>query len=77
VSGPVKSGANNKYGKNQCQGKDTGNYQGKPGGKFEEKHKETEAKLQKKPLSPDWVTGAATAPGSLLFIRNGRRSDVN
>jgi hypothetical protein len=39
---PVKSGANNKYGKNQCQGKETGIYRGKHREKSEEKREETE-----------------------------------
>jgi len=48
ASGPVKSGPNNKYGKNQCQGKGKGIYQGKPDGIIEKKQRENRDAQQKK-----------------------------
>jgi hypothetical protein len=46
--GPVKSGANNKYGKNQCQGKGKGIYRRKPAGIFQKKQRENKDAPQKK-----------------------------
>jgi hypothetical protein len=48
ASGPVKSGANNKYGKNQCQGKGKGIYRRKPAGIFQGKQQENKDAPQKK-----------------------------
>jgi hypothetical protein len=45
--GPVKSGANNKYGKNQCQGKGKGIYRRKPAGIFQKKQQENKDAPQK------------------------------
>jgi len=48
ASGPVKSGPNNKYGKNQCQGKGKGIYRRKPAGIFQKKQQENKDAPQKK-----------------------------